>query len=47
MNVDPKDAQESEQAMATLGEHYTVVEQYNHPAIELQLLKRQPDRTGQ
>ena len=33
-------AQKSQEAIAILGQHYTVVERYNHPAIELQLLKR-------
>jgi 4-amino-4-deoxy-L-arabinose transferase-like glycosyltransferase len=47
MNRDQEAAQKSMQAIAMLSEHFAVVERYDHPAIELQLLQRQPGGAGQ
>ena len=47
MNLDQAAAQKSLEAIAMLGERYKVVERYDHPAIELQLLERQPGGAGQ
>jgi hypothetical protein len=47
MNQDKESTQESIRAIAKLSDQYKVVERYDHPAIELQLLKRQYDSAGQ
>ena len=47
MNPDQEAAKKSQQIIAMLSERYPVVERYYHPAIELQLLERQPDGAGQ
>jgi 4-amino-4-deoxy-L-arabinose transferase-like glycosyltransferase len=42
MNRDQEAAKKSLEAIAMLGKHYTVVKRYDHPAVRLQLLERQP-----
>ena len=43
MNLDVDAGKKSKEAFAKLDEHYIVVERYEHPAIELQLLERRPE----
>jgi hypothetical protein len=47
MNRDQEAAQKSMQAVVILSEHFAVVERYDHPAIDLQLLQRQAGGAGQ
>jgi 4-amino-4-deoxy-L-arabinose transferase-like glycosyltransferase len=47
MNVDKEATEKSRQTIAMLSDSFALVERYDHPAIELQLLQREPGGAGQ